>query len=154
MKLEGLELIKDFRENPDKYLPAIVHTGEVPAINEYGERNIGWYAGLLEENRIFFAENWCVDQITMLTIFVSTKGIEDKTEEELIQWIQDIGYFTPRKGNEPTVEVKTFKNKSGDEFYSINITVGIDDEPGQIDGAPIYGWAVLNEYNRRKKWEG
>ena len=55
MKLEGLALIKDYRKNPDKYLPAIDHTEEVPAVNEYGERNIGWYAGLLEENRIFFA---------------------------------------------------------------------------------------------------
>ena len=151
MKLEGLALIKDYRKNPDKYLPAIDHTEEVPAVNEYGERNIGWYAGLLEENRIFFAENWCVDHITMLTIFVSTKGIKDKTEEELIQWFQDIGYISFRNGNEPAIGVNTFKTKSGDEFYSINITVGIDDEPAQIDGAPVYGWAVLNEYNRRKK---
>ena len=97
------------------------------------------------------AENWCVDHITMLTIFVSTKGIKDKTEEELIQWFQDIGYISLRNGNEPAIGVNIFKTKSGDEFYSINITVGIDDEPAQIDGAPVYGWAVLNEYNRRKK---
>lgn len=110
MKLEGLELIKELRLHPENYLPAVDHTEEVPAVNEYGERNIGWNAGLLEENRPFFVENWCADGITMLTIYVSKRGIEDKTPEELMQWFQDIGYLSPRKDNEPEVRVMTFKN--------------------------------------------
>lgn len=148
MSLTGLELIKAYRANPEQYLPMVDRTGETPARNEYGEYNIGWNAGLLEENRPYFVECWAVDQITMLTIYVSTKGIEDKTAEELDQWFQEIGYFSYRDKKYYPAEIRTFNNPKGDEFFSINITVGVEDGPGLIDGAPILPWSILNEYNR------
>ena len=107
MSLSGLELIKAYRENPERYLPMIDHTWEMPAVNEYGEVNIGWYAGLLEENRPFFAVCWAVDHMTTLTIYVSAKGIEDKTAEELDQWFQDIGYFSYRDQEHYPADVGT-----------------------------------------------
>ncbi len=51
MKFEGLDLIKEVRANPERYLPMVDHTEEVPRRNEYGDVNIGWNAGLLEESR-------------------------------------------------------------------------------------------------------
>lgn len=96
MSLSGLELIKSYRANPERYLPMIDYTMEMPAINQYGEINNGWYAGLLEENRPFFVQCWAVNHMTTLTIYVSAKGIEDKTAEDLDQWFQDIGYFSYR----------------------------------------------------------
>ena len=41
MKLEGLDLIKEVRANPDRYLPMVDHTEKVPRRNEYGDVNIG-----------------------------------------------------------------------------------------------------------------
>ena len=150
MKLSGLELIKDYREHPEKYLPMIDHTGQTPERNEYGEVNIGWNAGLLEENRPFFVECWTVDHITMLTIYVSAKGIENKTPDELDRWFQDIAYYSYRDTGEDygPPEVRTFTNPQKDEFFSINIGVGVDEEPALIEGALIKPWSVLNEYNR------
>jgi hypothetical protein len=84
----------------------------------------------------------------MLTIFVSTKGIEQKMPDELTRWFLDIGYFSFTDGGYQTAEVGTFKNPAGEEFFSVNIAVGVGDEPAWIDGAPIYPWEVLNEYNR------
>ena len=148
MELEGLELIKSYRANPGQYLPMLDHTGQMPDRNEYGEVNIGWYAGMLEENRPFFVECWAVDQITTLTIYVSSKGIEDKTVEELYQWFQDIGYYSYRDEVHACEKMHSFSNSSGDEFFMLTVTVGVEDEPARIDGAPIWPWAVLNEYNR------
>jgi hypothetical protein len=151
MKLEGLDLIKEVRANPDRYLPMVDHTEEVPHRNEYGDVNIGWNAGLLESNRPYFVECWAADGITMLTIFVSTKGIEQKTPDELTRWFLDIGYFSFTDGGYQTAEIGTFTNPEGAEFFSINIAVGVGDNPALIDGAPIYPWKTLNEYNRTEK---
>ena len=145
----GLEMIKAYREHPEKYLPFVDRTGQTPKQNEYGEYNIGWNAGLLEENRPFFAECWAVDQITMLTIYVSAKGIDRESPKELVRRFEDIGYFR-FKDEKDGATVRTFHNADGDEFFSINIGVGVEDEPGRIEGAPIYPWKKLNEYNNRK----
>ena len=151
MKLSGLELIKAYRENPDNYLPMIDHKEEVPRRNEYGEVNIGWNAGLLEENRPYFAECWSADQITTLTIYVSSKGIREKTAEELDRWFQDIGYYRYKDADYGPAYVMPFENPDGNEFFMISVTVGIDDEPARITGAPVIPWSVLNEYNRETR---
>jgi hypothetical protein len=146
-ELTGLDLIKEYRENPGKYLPMTDHRGQVPGRNEYGEINIGWNAGLLEKNRPYFVECWAADQSTYITIFVSTKGIENKSPEEMEQWFQDIGYFRYRGDKHYAAEVRRFGHPDGNEFFSINIVVGEEDEPALIDGAPIKPWSILNEYN-------
>lgn len=147
MKLSGLELIKAYREHPERFLPMVDKTEQTPAKNEYDEINIGWNAGMLDEKRPYFAECWAAYRITMLTLYVSTKGIEDMSSEALEQWFQDIGYYHARNDANHG-EVLTFKNKKGEEFYSINIVVGTEDEPARITGAPILSWSILNEYNR------
>ena len=147
--LSGMELIKAYRANPDYYLPMIDHTEEMPERNEYGENNIGWNAGLLEETRPYFVECWAVDQISMLTIYVSAKEIEKKTAKELEQWLQDVGYFRYRDDKYSPAKVETIKDPDGNEFFVISIAVGIEDEPALINGAPIISWKVLNEYNRK-----
>ena len=147
--LSGMDLIKAYRANPDHYLPMIDHTEEVPGRNEYGEYNIGWNAGLLDATRPYFVECWAVDQITMLTIYVSAEGIEEKTAAELDQWLQDVGYFSYLDKKYWPAEVKTFENQDGNEFFAISITVGIEDEPALITGAQILSWSKLNEYNRK-----
>ena len=148
MLLSGLELIKAYRADPDRYLPMIDHKEQMPGRNEYGEVNIGWNAGLLEENRPYFAECWAVDQMTMLTICVSARGIEDKTPEEIDLWFQDAGYYSYRGEKKYPAKVRREKYPNGDEFFIVNLLVGEEGEPALIDGAPVIPWSVLNEYNR------
>ena len=145
-KLVGLNLIKAYDEHPENYLPMVIHNRQVPRTDEYGEINIGWYAGLLDENRPFFAECWATDGITMLTLFISTLGIEDESSEELEQRFLDIGYYRKKEGSYKSPSVRKF-DQDGHEFYSINIIVGVDEEPAMIEGAYIIPWNVLNEYN-------
>ncbi len=147
MELRGLELIRDYRKNPGKYLPMKDFTEQVPGKSEDGGVNISWYAGLLEERRPFFAETWAVDQITMLTIYVSTEGIENITADELGQWFQDIGYIGfDDEIVKPTVRI--IEDHKGNRFFSINICIGIDDDPPRVKGGAGWGWPILNRFNR------
>ncbi len=144
-RLIGMDLIRAYDEHPEEFLPMNKPDNEVPPRNEYGETNIGWYAGLLDENRPFFAECWAVDGITVLTMYVSTLGIEDETPEELEQRFLDRGYYRKREGADRAPDVRKFVI-DGNEFFSINTTVGVEDEPALLDGAYILSWKLLNEY--------
>lgn len=149
--LTGLDFIKEYRAHPERYLPFVDRTGETPSQNEYVEINIGWNAGLLSDGRPFFTECWAVDQITMLTFYFSTKDIENITPEEMDKLLLDSGYFTYRNPDHALPTISSFgrlSNSRYDEFYSVGITVGVDEEPALIDGAPIISWNKLNEYNR------
>ena len=145
--LTGLELIKAYRKHPENYLPFVDRKVQTPARNEYGEVNIGWNAGLIGENRPYFAECWATDGITMLTVYMSSSGLEDKTPDELAALIQESGYYRAKEGDQ-TPTVGTFTNPRGEGFFSINIGVGAGEEPALIEGAPVIPWKVLNDYNR------
>ena len=144
-RLIGMDLIRAYDQHPEEFLPMNKPDNEVPPRNEYGEVNIGWNAGLLDENRPFFAECWAVDGITVLTMFVSTLGIENETPEELEQRFLESGYYRKREGADRAPEVRKFA-ADGNEFYSINVTVGVDDEPAVIEGAYILSWNTYNRY--------
>ncbi len=151
MRLSGLELIKAYRNYPERYLPVPDRTGQTPSVNEYGEHNIGWNAGLLEDNRPYFVECWAVDHITMLTFYCSTGGLKDRSKSELMQILLDTGYFRFVNDEERSCELSTFSDSEGNEFFSINITAGIDEDPPLIKGAPLISWSVLNEYNKTEE---
>ena len=149
-KLKGMDLIKAYRKYPEQFLPLLDHTDQMPGRNEYDEVNIGWYAGMMDEKRPFFVECWATDGITMITLFVSTTGIEDKTPEEIDQWFQDIGYYSYKEaGHNPPRVDKCIYKRDGNEYYTVNVCVGVEDEPAYIEGAPIISWSVLNEYNSK-----
>lgn len=148
MNLHGLKLIEAYKNHPEDYLPMYYPTGQTPNRNEY-DVNIGWWAGLLDEKRPFFAECWAAEGITMLTIFVSTEGIEDMTAEELDKWFQDAGYYKQRDPGHNIPRVDKFIKKDGREYFAINLTVGVEDEPALIDGGWINAWGSLNEYNQK-----
>ncbi len=148
MKLSGLDFIKEYRSNPEKYLPMPDHTGETPPVNEYGERNLGWNAGLLEEKRPFFAEYWTVNHIGVLTFSFSKAGIEDKTKKELLQMCLDTCLFRFTGEESDVAEIISFTDERGNEFYSCNITVAAGDNTTYAEVAPMYRWEDLNRFNR------
>ena len=151
MKLSGLEFIKEYRSHPERYLPMPDHTGETPPVNEYGELNLGWNAGLLEENMPFFAEYWAVDHIGTLTFCFSKAGIENKPRKELVQMCIDTHLFRFTGEESNFVEICTFSDEQGNEFYSCNITVVTDEDPPFAEVAPLYRWKDLNSFNRGTK---
>ena len=149
MKLHGIKLIEAYKEHPDRFYPLNYTTEYVPERNEYDEVNIGWYAGMVDEKRPFYAECWAWEGITMLTISISADGIEDMTDEELDKLFQSAKYYRQRDPGHNLPKVDKFNGKDGHEYFVLNLTVGIEDEPSRIDGGWIESWDILNEYNRK-----
>ncbi len=148
--MKGLEIIREYNSGKTDWLPLISSCGRiVPKREENGEVNIGWNAGLLQGNRPFYCECWAIDGITMITLFFSAEGLDIDDEAQAEKLFVENGYYKPKKGYEAKGKdgLIRFKDADNNEFYSFNVTVGIEDEPAQITGANIYPFSILNEYN-------
>ena len=146
--MNAIERLKEYRANKDKYLPLIDHeTQFFPDRTEFDDVNIGWNCDFIG-NRPYFLECWATCGMTMITIFISTIGIEDCTLEEMEHLLIDEGkIYSKLPGYIPPEMGLKVADRNGNEFYSINIVVGTEDEPALIDGARICSFELLNELN-------
>ena len=81
--MNAIDNLMEYRNNKEKYLPLIDHEKKFfPFREETDDVNIGWDCGFIG-NRPYFLECWATTGITMLTIFLSTTGIEDYSVEDL-----------------------------------------------------------------------
>ena len=62
-----------------------------------------------------------------------------------------IGYYSYRNEENRSNSMDTFSDRAGNKFFVLTITVGIDDDPALIDGAPLESYKALNEFNL--EWE-
>ena len=154
------DLLMDIRMNPDNYYPLVDHAEwHHEGRTETGDTNIGWNIGLLEENRPWFGECWATEGITMLTYFFSTRNIEEKTPEQLGLMLEEAGivrFKDTEHDNTPAVQKIT--DGKGNEFFSVNITVGVEDEVYITgDSGNVHDFRELNRFNetvfQRKKEE-
>ncbi len=148
--MQGIEILKKYKSGETNWLPLISSAYRiVQSRDENGDVNIGWNAGLIDDNRPFYCECWATEGITMLTLYVSTEGIEDYDAVQLEKLFTDIGYYKPKEGNEVknSKGLMKFTDNNNNEFFSFNVVVGIDDEPAQITGASIYPFSILNKFN-------
>ena len=151
---EKIALLKELREYPDKYLPMVDHAWRTFSEKDEGtkwyddtEYNIGWDAGLLEGNRPYFLECWATNGITMLTYFVSTDGIGEATDEDLIKMLEKADLFRILDPSRPRAQVMKF-DSGGKEFFSVNITAG-DENGTYVEGGSSYSFRYLNEFNEK-----
>ena len=72
----------------------------------------------------------CASQndITMLTYFVSARGIGDASTEDLVKMLTEAKLFRLLDPEKPRTSVMKFEDSTGEEFFSINVVVG--DEEG------------------------
>ena len=156
---QKIKMLSMFRLNPEKFLPLVDHAWKVfPDVN-YGtewyddkEVNIGWDTGLLAPNRPYFKESWATGGITMMTYFVSARGIENAATEDLVKMLTDAHLFRLLDPENPRTSAMKFEDDTGEVFWSINVTVGVEDEV-YVEGGCYYPYGPLNEYNSRKKKE-
>ena len=156
---QKIVMLERFRQNPDGLLPIVdaawrVFPDKVMGKEWYDDPqvNIGWDTGLLGGNRPYFLECWATCGITILTYFVSAIGLEDASTEELVKLLTDAGLFRLFDPENPSASVMKFEDSRGNEFFSINVTVG-DEEETYLEGGTIYPFGPLNEYNSRGKKE-
>lgn len=147
---DQFELLTDIRINPDKYYPLVDHAEwHYESRTEDGDVNIGWNIGLVEGSRPWFGECWATEGITMLTYFISTRDIEDRTTEQLKAMLEEPGivkFANPERDNTPAV--KKLTDGKGNEFFSVNITVGVEDETYTTgDSGIVHKFRELNRFN-------
>ncbi|SCY76936.1 hypothetical protein SAMN02910292_02849 [Lachnospiraceae bacterium XBB2008] len=146
--MKPIEFLKHYRSNPDFYLPMIDHEKKPypKKVPPYGDINIGWDCGAIGR-RPYFVECWSGDHVTMVTFYISTLGIENYSVEALEKLlIVEASLYFPKVGyRKPGVAklVDSYNN----EFFLINIVVGIEDEDSVIVGPVIYPFSRLNELN-------
>ena len=147
----GIQFLKEYRKDPGDTLPLVDHQFRVfPARTEEGDRNLGWNCGMLEGGRPFFIEAWVTDGLTMLTAYISTKGIENYSDEEVDALLQGQGVYKTIEGAAPA-QVARYKDGSGNEFFTVNIIVGLPDKEETFiegDNPIIYPINDINELNR------
>ena len=89
--------------------------------------DVGWNEGSLSDDRQYHVECWAEDQITMLTFFFSTVGIEKYSEkmlkdllveEKLVQFIK----------NDAPLSTMHITDAGGNELWSVNVVIGTEDE--------------------------
>ncbi len=148
--MKGIDFIKEYRKNSNKYLPLISHErNQFESCSEQGEVNIGWNCGLIGI-RPYFYELWAADGITMLTIFISTRGIEDYTVKDIEKMLIDEAQIYCKKEGYFEASVLKIDDIDGNEFFSVDVCVGVEDEPALIDGGEVYPYSILNELNGKR----
>ena len=154
---EKIRFLKEYRAHPEKYFPLIDHAWKCFAEKDTGENlwddpeyNIGWNAGVIGGNRPFFLECWATCGITMLTYFVSVKGIEEYGEKELLKMLEEERLVKVLDPEHPRTTAVKVNDDHGNEFFSVNIVCG-DEHGTYIKGGSIYAYRFLNAFNREEK---
>lgn len=152
-----IKLLTIFRLSPKKFLPIVDHAWKVfPDRNEGTEwyddpeYNLGWDTGLLDGDRPYFMECWASNGITVMTYFVSVKGIENAAPEEVVSMLTDAGLFRFLHPEKPGVSVMKYEDDHENVFFSVNVTVGIEDDLF-VEGGRMYPYAPLNEFNSKRR---
>jgi hypothetical protein len=98
--------------------------------DESGVLDIGWSEGVLSDGRAFRAEMWTQDQISLLTIFFSTKNMEELDGDALRHFVESEAKHVDDIGN---------------ELWSVNIVVGNEDGTFISDSVPIFPYSNSGE---------
>ena len=59
--------------------------------DESGTMDIGWNEGVTNEGRPYRAEMWTFDGVSMITIFLSSIGIQNLSKEEFVEYLETEG---------------------------------------------------------------
>ena len=87
--------------------------------------NIGYYEGKLRDDRPYRLEVWSSNRVDTATIFISTKDLEDKSDNDLVKYIADEGIIDI---DDDRVTVNEVTDINDNTFYSINLILNDKDE--------------------------
>ncbi|MGA3174562.1 MAG: hypothetical protein ABSE25_09095 [Syntrophorhabdales bacterium] len=96
--------------------------------------DIGWNRGVLSDGRPFRVEYWCCNGLSVLTFFMSTKGIEKATDRYFRELLVDEGILTFLTADS-ALRAKKITDASGNEMWSVNVAVG--DQEGLLVGETV-----------------
>jgi hypothetical protein len=104
--------------------------------------------GRSSDGRAFRAEMRAQDQISMLTLFFSTAGLESLEPDAMKRFVEEECLITFKKNGPTHCDAALFRDDGGNQFWSVNIVVGNDDDRTFIDNSvPIFPYSNIGEPN-------
>ena len=150
-KLTGVDFLREYAANEEKYLPMIGEWKKWTDENPVGYGEMGWNAGVIAgTNRPYYCVCWYSMHITTLSVYMTTKGMENATDEELDRLMQENGVYKRKPEYNSPAQVDRF-GEGDDEFFLITQTVGDEEETYLTDdGAKVFPYEALYEFNRER----
>lgn len=108
---------------------------------ENDQIDIGWAEGVLRDGRPFRLEVWAQDQITCLTVFLSSLGLEDAPSDYLVYLLRRDSVVAWLNGETASADASLFVDAAGNEMWSVNVVIGVDDSPASCVTMPINGYS-------------
>ena len=149
---EGIEFLALYRAYPKKYLP--ITDKQFQHYDEWEDdivQNMCWSAGVLEENRPYFAEIWKAFGVTTVTVTVSLQETDSGSVVQMVLRSRLIECINPQKAK---VSIKSTEEKDGYEFISVNIIMGTEDDNNGEQFAywngKTFKYDDLNDYNDKQ----
>lgn len=100
----------------------------------------GWNEGFLSDGRPYRVECWCQDQVTSLTFFFSTAGLENISNSQFADMLMSEGllkFLSDRR----FVAAAPFTDASGNDMWSVNVVVGDEETVFVSDHVPLRSYA-------------
>ena len=89
--------------------------------------DIGWDEGLMSDGRPYRVECWAEEQMTCLTYFFSTRGLETYSNKQFAELLQREGLVDFLDG-QPRVSALPLTDAAGNDMWSVSVVVGAGDE--------------------------
>ena len=89
--------------------------------------DLGWNEGFLSDGRPYRVECWAESQVTILTFFFSTTGMESYSDlmfKELLSKENFVQFVT----DNPQVSAMPVTDASENDMWSVNVVIGTEDE--------------------------
>lgn len=88
--------------------------------------DLGWCEGLLSDERPYRAECWAQNQITMVTFFFSSIGMENYTDVLFLEWLEKEGVIQFAIDS-PHITAMPVTDVAENKLWSVNIVIGTED---------------------------
>lgn len=140
----------EYLANEEKYLPMVQYWKQQTKENPAPKGDLGWNAGVINGNRPYYYICWATEGVTTLSIYMTTKGMENATDEELDKLMQENGIYRRKIQEEHKAQIDRFPSGEN-EFFLITQTVGVEDETYiTSDCAAIFSFEALYEFNKER----
>ena len=108
---------------------------------ENDQIDIGWNEGFLSDGRPYRIEAWAQDQITSVTVFISTAGLETYSNEQFAELLERERVVRWNAGEPKSAYAVPLTDSAGESMWSINVVIGVEDDPAVADSVPLRPYA-------------
>lgn len=115
--------------------------------DEDGVIDLLWCYGVLTDGRAFRGEMWAQDQVSLLTFFFSTFGLEHLDQEAMKRLVEQEGLVSFRSSGPSYCDAALFIDDEGNEVWSVNIVVGDDEQTFIENSVPLFPYSRVGEPN-------